>query len=137
MDTGNARAAVSYREFVHMGVAAGLSSFVGYAVVNFFPSYVVRSFGMGLAELGVWLGLIVGIAGGVGYFGGGVIADRLGRDSRRKSFNFLAVSMIVSTACYVAVFMAQSAAWTLAMLVLPSVIAGPLTAATRSIGTTP
>ena len=31
--------------------------------------------------------------------------------------------MIVSTLCYIAVFMAQSAAWTLAMLVLPSIIA--------------
>ena len=111
------------QSFVHMGVAAGLSSFVGYAVINFFPSYVVRSFDMGMAELGVWLGIIIGIAGGTGFFFGGLIADRLGRDSRRKSFNFLAASMIVSTLCYIAVFMAQSAAWTLAMLVLPSIIA--------------
>ncbi|MCH7980001.1 MAG: MFS transporter [Proteobacteria bacterium] len=108
------------RSFIHMGVAAGLSSFVGYAVVNFFPSYVVRSFGMGLAELGFWLGIIVGIAGGVGYFGGGVIADKLGRDSRRKSFNFLALASLVSMLFYVTVFLAQSSGWALAMLVLPT-----------------
>ncbi|MCH7898459.1 MAG: MFS transporter [Proteobacteria bacterium] len=108
------------RSFIHMGVAAGLSSFVGYAVVNFFPSYVVRSFGMGLAELGFWLGIIVGIAGGVGYFGGGVIADKLGRESRRKSFNFLALASLVSMLFYVTVFLAQSSGWALAMLVLPT-----------------
>jgi len=111
------------RSFVHMGVAAGLSSFVGYAVVNFFPSYIVRSFDMGLAELGVWLGLIVGIAGGVGYFGGGIIADKLGRHSRRRSFNFLAASMLLSVLFYIAVFQARSAGWALAMLVFPTAIA--------------
>jgi len=111
------------RSFIHMGVAAGLSSFVGYAVVNFFPSYVVRSFGMGLAELGFWLGIIVGIAGGVGYFGGGVIADKLGRKSRRKSFNFLALASLVSMLFYVTVFLAQSSGWALAMLVLPTGLA--------------
>ncbi len=111
------------RSFIHMGVAAGLSSFVGYAVVTFFPSYVVRSFGMGLAELGFWLGIIVGIAGGVGYFGGGVIADKLGRESRRKSFNFLALASLVSMLFYVTVFLAQSSGWALAMLVLPTGLA--------------
>lgn len=111
------------RSFIHMGVAAGLSSFVGYAVVNFFPSYVVRSFGMGLAELGFWLGIIVGIAGGVGYFGGGVIADKLGRESRRKSFNFLALASLVSMMFYVTVFLAQSSGWALAMLILPTGLA--------------
>jgi len=111
------------RSFIHMGVAAGLSSFVGYAVVNFFPSYVVRSFGMGLAELGFWLGIIVGIAGGVGYFGGGVIADKLGRESRRKSFNFLALASLVSMLFYVTVFLAQSSGWALVMLVLPTGLA--------------
>ena len=111
------------RSFVHMGVAAGLSSFVGYAVVIFFPSFVDRSFDMGPAELGFWLGIIVGIAGGAGYFGGGLIADRLGRRSRRKSFNFLAASMLLSMPCYVTVFLAPSAGWALVMLVLPTGLA--------------
>jgi len=109
--------------FVHMGVAAGLSSFVGYAVVIFFPSYVDRSFDMGPAELGFWLGIIVGIAGGAGYFGGGLIADRLGRRSRRRSFNFLAASVLLSMPCYVTVFLAPSAGWALVMLVLPTGLA--------------
>ena len=111
------------RSFVHMGVAAGLSSFVGYSVVNFFPSYVVRSFDMGLAELGFWLGIIVGIAGGAGYFGGGIIADKLGRKSRSRSFIFLAVSSLVSMLCYVMVFLAQTSGSALAILILPTVLA--------------
>ena len=61
--------------FAYMAVAAGLSSFVGYAVINFMPSFVLRSFTMDVAALGLWLGLIYGIGGGAGFFGGGYLAD--------------------------------------------------------------
>jgi len=110
------------RAFIHMGVGAGLSSFVGYSVINFAPSFIVRSFGMGLAELGFWLGIIVGIAGGCGFFIGGYIADRISSRGRRMAFQFLATAMLASALCYVAVFLSQSARWCLAMLVIPSVL---------------
>lgn len=110
------------RSFLHMGIAAGLSSFVGYSVINFVPSFMVRSFGMGLAELGFWLGIIVGIAGGAGFFVGGLLADRLGRLGQRRGFRFLAAAMLASALCYTAVFLAPTAAWCLAMLVVPTVI---------------
>jgi predicted MFS family arabinose efflux permease len=110
------------RSFLHMGVAAGLSSFVGYSVINFVPSFMVRSFGIGLAELGFWLGIIVGIAGGAGFFVGGYIADRIGRLGQRRAFRFLATAMVLSALSYVTVFLAPTAAWCLAMLVVPTVI---------------
>ena len=110
------------RSFIHMGIAAGLSSFVGYAVINFFPSFVVRSYGMGLAELGFWLGIIVGIAGGFGFFMGGYIADRIGSDSRRKAFVFLGVAMLATAIFNFAVFLAPSAAWCLMLLCVPAAV---------------
>jgi len=110
------------RSFVHMGVAAGLSSFVGYSVINFVPSYMARSHGMGFAELGFWLGIIIGLAGGFGFFGGGYFADRLGRAGQRQSFRFLALAMIVSAAFFAAVFLARSSAPALALLVVPTAI---------------
>jgi len=113
---------VTRRSFIHMGIAAGLSSFVGYSVINFVPSFFVRSFGMGLAELGFWLGIIVGIAGGFGFFTGGYIADRISRQGRRRAFLFLAIAMLASALCYVAVFLSQSAFWCLVILVLPTVL---------------
>jgi MFS family permease len=39
------------RSFLYMAVAAGLSAFVGYSVVNFMPSFMVRSFGIDVAAL--------------------------------------------------------------------------------------
>ena len=110
------------RSFVHMGVAAGLSSFAGYSVISFMPTYMARSHGMSFTELGFWLGIILGIAGGAGFFGGGYFADRIGRQGQRRAFHFLALAMIASAAFFVAVFLAGSAAAALAWFVIPAAI---------------
>lgn len=110
------------RSFVHMGVAAGLSSFVGYAVINFIPSFISRSYGMGLANLGLWLGIIFGIAGGLGFFFGGFLADRFAAKGRRKSFYFLALATSLAALFNVAVFLAPSVAWCLALLAVPTIV---------------
>ncbi len=54
--------------FAHMTIAAGLSSYVGYSVISFLPSFLVRSFGMPEGQIGLYLGLIIGIVGGAGFF---------------------------------------------------------------------
>lgn len=113
---------VARRSFVHMGVGAGLSAFVGYATINFMPSYIVRSFGMDLAELGFWLGIIIGIAGGFGFFVGGYIADTVGRERRQASFRFLTLAMFVAAVFSVLVFLAPSAFYCLLLLVIPAAI---------------
>jgi MFS family permease len=106
-----------------MGLAAGLSAFVGYAVINSMPSFLVRSFGMGLASVGFWLGLICGVAGGAGFFFGGYIADRLGRSGQRRALRFLTLSMLVGAVANGAVFLSTSAIWCLALFVVPMIIA--------------
>jgi len=110
------------RSSVHMGVAAGLSSFVGYAVINFMPSFLSRSFGMGLADIGFLLGVVVGIFGGIGFFFGGVIADRIGRTGQRRAFRFLAIAMVVSAVLNVGVFLSTSVAWCIGLFLLPMVV---------------
>jgi MFS family permease len=100
--------------FVQMTIAAGLSSFVGYSVINFMPSFLVRSFGMDVATLGLWLGPILGIAGGTGFFLGGYIADHLGKTSYRKSLNFIGLTVLLTAVPYALMFLSGS--WTAAIL---------------------
>jgi MFS family permease len=109
------------RSFLYMAVAAGLSSFVGYSIANFMPSFVVRSFGMELAVLGFWLGMIYGIAGGFGFFMGGYIADHIGRSGHRRAMSFIALAMFVTVFFNAAVFLSSSVLWCLALFVIPSV----------------
>jgi MFS family permease len=97
-----------------MTVAAGLSSFVGYSVINFMPSFLVRSFGMDVGTLGLWLGPILGIAGGAGFFLGGYIADHLGQASRRRSLAFIGLTVLLTAIPYAAMFLSGS--WLAAIL---------------------
>ena len=125
------------RSFLFMAVAAGLSSFVGYSVINFVPSFIVRSFAMEIASLGLWLGLIYGFAGGFGFFMGGYIADHIGRDGHRKALSFVAVAMLVTLVFFVAVFLTTSPVWCLLLYILPAATANvylaPVLSQTQSL----
>jgi predicted MFS family arabinose efflux permease len=100
--------------FVHMTIAAGLSSYVGYSVVNFLPSFLVRSFAMPADHIGLYLGLIVGVVGGAGFFLGGYIADHLGRTAHRKALRFIGLAVFLSALPYAAMFLSYS--WQAALL---------------------
>lgn len=107
------------RSFLHMAVGAGLSSFVGYSVVSFLPSFIHRSFAVDVATLGVWLGLIYGLAGGFGFYMGGFFCDRLGRRGHRRSLAFIAFAISATTLFYAAMFLAPSARACLILSVVP------------------
>jgi len=106
--------------FFHMAIAAGLSSLVGYSVINFLPSFVDRSFDAGISEIGTWLGLILGFAGGAGFFFGGYISDRLGRSSHRRSLTFISVAMLITTLLMSSMFLASTWQLSLLFFVLPA-----------------
>ena len=110
------------RSFLHMAVAAGLSAFTGYAVISFFPSFIVRSYGMEIAALGLYLGLILGIAGGAGFFGGGWLADRFGRVRPGNAFRFIAGTQLLTALLYCAVFLAPDAGTALVAFIVPAAV---------------
>lgn len=117
-----ARFLLQRRSFLHMAVGSGLAAFGGYAIASFFPTYLVRSFGMSPSLIGVWLGLILGIAGGLGFAGGGWVADRLGRRGRRWSMWGVAVASLLGWACLFPVYLGTSAPAALAWFVVPAIL---------------
>lgn len=64
--------------FVHCCAGGALAAFVAYGAMGWYPSFLIRSHGLGTAEIGLWLGLIMGISGALGMIFGGMLADRLG-----------------------------------------------------------
>ena len=110
------------RSFVHMGIAAGLCSFIGYAVIGFFPSFLDRSYQMPIVSLGVWLGLILGIAGGFGFFFGGYLFDYFGRKRKRTALWFIAAMQLLATVVFMGVYLAPTAYWSLILFIVPVII---------------
>ncbi len=125
------------RSFIYMAVAAGLSAFVGYSVVNFMPSFIDRSFGVGIAVIGFWLGIIYGVAGGAGFYFGGYLADRIGRGGHRKAMVFISASTAASVLFFGGVFLSTSLFACMTFLIIPTVIANfylaPVLSQTQSL----
>ncbi|MEL7185886.1 MAG: MFS transporter [Pseudomonadota bacterium] len=108
------------RSFIYMALGAGLSSFVGYSVINWLPSFMDRSFAIPFVQIGVWLGLILGISGGAGFFFGGYIADKLGRSTQRRSLTFIAGVIAISAVLLIWTFLADSWQLVLWLFVVPA-----------------
>lgn len=110
-----ARFLLARRSFLFLSLGAGTASFAGYAVANFFPLFLARSHGMSPATIGVYLGLVLGIAGGLGFAGGGWMADRLARRSQRFALLGVAAAMLVSAAINAPVLLAAERSTVLAL----------------------
>ena len=73
------------RTFRHLALAAALHAFVGYGVNGFHPSFLIRSHGFSVAEVGVILSTVSAVSGVGGTWFGGWLSDRftnLRRDVR-------------------------------------------------------
>jgi MFS family permease len=64
------------RSFRHLSLAAALHAFVGYGVTGFYPTFMIRSHGMSVAEVGRWMALVTALGGVTGTYLGGFWAER-------------------------------------------------------------
>ncbi len=113
-----------------MAFGAALASFLGYAIISFYPSFLVRSFSMSLSTIGTYLGLILGIAGGLGFAGGGYVADKIGQKSTRYSFRAIAASLLLAWILNFPVFFASSGYLSLSFFIIPAIFSNVYLATT-------
>jgi MFS family permease len=106
--------------FVHLAFGAALAAFSGYGVVTFFPTFLARTHGMATSEIGLWLGLILGIAGGAGIFFGGLASDRCGLNDARWKLWTVVVSGVISLPFFAAVYLVSDPYWALGIFVVPA-----------------
>lgn len=65
------------RTFWHVAAAGALMAFVGYSTSQFLVSFIVRNFGLSIAEASYAFGAIAGLSTASGTFLGGFLCDRL------------------------------------------------------------
>lgn len=107
------------RSFRHLSFGAALTAFVGYGVVTWVPSYLIRSHGMETGDAGTWLGLILGIPGGIGIALGGWMADRYGGKDTRWYLWVVTVALVAGAPFAFGVYLAETAFVALLCLILP------------------
>jgi len=116
-----ARFLFSRMSFVHMSLGAALASFNAYAVLSFFPSFLIRSHGMRLQEIGVYLGLIIGVSSAIGFVGGGLLADRLGSINRKYALWAIAGSALTAWLFVFPLYLLDNRSWVLVIFFVASV----------------
>ena len=117
-----ARFLAARRSFLFISLGAAMASFAGYAVTNFFPSFLIRSHGMTPTEIGIYLGLALGLAGGLGFAGGGFLADRLARKGHDYALLGVACAMALATLLVATVFLADDRFVVMAVFAVAAVV---------------
>ena len=107
------------RSFRHLAFGGALTAFVGYGVVTWMPAFLMRTHGMQTGEIGTWLGLILGIPGGIGIAMGGYLADRYGARDTRWFLWIVTVALLAAMPFAVGVYFAHSPYVALLLLVIP------------------
>ncbi|RAK56491.1 spinster family MFS transporter [Phenylobacterium deserti] len=107
---------------LHVVLGVTLASFASYGSGHFTPPHFIRNFGIGLAQVGLVVGLISGVAAGLGTLGGGFLSDRLARRSVRWYALTPAIGLGLSAPLYLIAFNQQSWQATALWLLVPGVL---------------
>ncbi len=105
--------------FRHLAFGAALAAFVGSGMVIWLPSFLIRTHGMSTSEIGTWLGLILGIPGGIGIVLGGWVADRYGAQDTRWYLWVAAVAMLAALPFAFGVYLSDTGVLALLFLIIP------------------
>jgi MFS family permease len=102
------------RTLLLTAIAAGMTAFVGYGMLNWNAAYLIRVKGMSLTEIALYFSLILGITGAIGTFMSGWLADRLSRIDRRWYAWIPAIAFAVEIPFFVGFLLAPT--WQIAIL---------------------
>ena len=105
--------------FLHISFAGAIAAISGYGVLSWFPTFLIRSHGMGTGEIGLWFGLIMGIPGGAGIYLGGYFADKFGAKDPRWYIWTGAVGALVALPFGAATYLLSNPYWALAIFSIP------------------
>jgi len=104
------------KSFFHACMAGGVFSFMFLAFAQWAPSFLTRSHGMKMAEIGVWLAFIIGISQILAIYSGGVISDRLIRRDMRLPLWMSGIAILVSGPLFFLVYVLDSVGIVLTIL---------------------
>jgi predicted MFS family arabinose efflux permease len=121
---GVARYMARHKTIRHLVAASTLISFAGYAAIAWVPVYLQRVHGYTTGESGTILALAIGVAGGLGTFYGGYLADRLGpRNEGWRAWIVTIAALIYTPFAYLA-FTATDPFWAAAWFFGPAILGG-------------
>ena len=109
------------RSFVFVLLGASFTAFLSYGKGVWVVILFQRDFGLSATETGLSLGVVAGLAGILGTWGGGYLADRFGARDRRHLLTAPAIGMAVAAPILFAAYFVDDWRLALVLLVVPTV----------------
>ena len=110
----------SKKSFRYLAVAGGMSAFAGYGMTNWMPPFLYRIHEMSTGEIGTWLGLGIGILGGLGTFLSGWLADKFGKKDMRWYMWIPAIGSLIMVPSVIIGLNSEEKYVTLIVMMLPT-----------------
>ena len=130
----------SRKSFRHLSLGAALHAFVAYGIGAFLVSFYVRSYQIpsdNLSQVGVPLGIAIGVGGALGNYAGGALADRLGRRDPRWYLWIPGISTLLAVPFAYASFLVEDFYLSISLYLIPLVLGymygGPTLAISHSL----
>ena len=112
----------SQRSLRHVIAGATLTTLVGYAGVNWWPPFLIRSHGLSVSDVGLFLALVFGLASAIGTFGGGVLADRLSRRDAKWGSWVVAFALLIAFPFAIAMYLTDDSATVFMLIIVPGLV---------------
>lgn len=122
LSTGEAlREIFASRAFVYILIAASVTAFLSYGKALWTISFFIRSHGLSTTEAGLSMAVVLGLAGAVGTWLGGKMADKFGARNKRHILTFPAVGMALAAPLLFLGYFVEDWRIGAALLILPTV----------------
>lgn len=112
---------ISRPAFINVHVGATLAAMGAFGINLFLAAYFTRRFGMSFAEAGLASGLISAVAGSISMFGGGHLADFMGRKDPRFYAVIPGIGIALTTPLYLVSFLQDAWLPAVALLTLTGI----------------
>ena len=130
----------SRKSFLHLSMGSALHAFAGYGTMAFLVSFYVRTYQIphgNISQITLPIGIIIGVAGLIGNFSGGYLADHLGLKDKRWYLWIPAISTLVAVPFAVAAFLVNNINLSMALYAMPLMLGtmylGPVIATAHSL----
>jgi predicted MFS family arabinose efflux permease len=125
------------KSYIYSVLAVTMISFLGYAHAVFMPQFYARSYGLDLRTIGTISAATALLAGGLGTYLGGVLADRAAKTDVRAYVTMPAIALLVGTPFFLIAMTTNNLTLTVAMLAFPTFLNamwyGPIYAAVQGL----
>lgn len=116
------REAFSSRAFTWLFIAASVTAFLSYGKGLWTISFFIRSHGLSTTEAGLSMAVALGLAGIVGTWLGGKLADVYGKRDKRHLLTFPAIGMAVAAPILFLGYIVADWRMAVALLIVPTIL---------------